>query len=316
MNRTAWCDYWMGDVMAGKGLGRFSVAALVLALAWVGVGVPALAGDRPAANPRACLIVDTDVGLDDFRALAVLLPARDVRAVVVTEGISGVQHGATAVSMFLAARGETPPVITGLASPNPPDYDWLPAARAGAERINNFLHAPVPFGGRPDRLGREVTAAVRGCAEVDVLVLGPWTSYPRYAKALGSKADVVASGRSFAENNPDNFNCEYDLAACRTVTTDLGRRAVFVDLPPAGEELTYDPTEAMVARFERAGLPGLLRAALLVDPTQWVGTRLWDDAAALYLLAPRAFAPQGRHVEPTVPQDRFRDLVVDAINAG
>jgi inosine-uridine nucleoside N-ribohydrolase len=304
--------------MSKQRVGRLSVTALALALGWVGIGVPTLAADRPAANPRACLIVDTDAGLDDFRALAVFLPERDVRAVVVTEGISGVQNGSTAVSMFLASRGEPAPVIPGLASATPPAYDWLPAVRAGAERLNNFLHAAVPFGGNPDRLTRDVRAAVRGCAKVDVLALGPWTSYLRYASALGPNVRVIASGRSFAENNPDNFNCEYDLSACRDAVAVLAgaRGVVFVDLPAAGADLTYDPTEEMVAQLEQAGMPGLLRAALEVDPTQWLGTRLWDDAAALYLLSPQKFAPEGQHVVPAVPEDEFRALVVGAINAG
>jgi len=296
-----------------KGIGRLSVTAVVLALGWVGVAVPILAADKPAASPGACTVVDTDAGLDDFRALAVLAPARDVRAVVATEGISGVRNGATAVSMLLAARGDSPRVLPGFASPAPPDYDWLPAARAGAERLNNFLHDAVPAAGDPARLGRDVKAALHGCHRVDLLVLGPWTSYPRYAAALGRDVHVIASGRSFAENNPDNFNCEYDLAACRTAAP---RGAVYVDLPAPGAEPTYDPTEAMVARFETAGLPGLLRAALQVDPSQWLGTRLWDDAAALYLIRPGAFARQGGHREPAVGQDTFRDLLVHAVNAG
>lgn len=283
--------------------------ALALATVWAGVGAPTAS---PAAAPKACLIVDTDVGLDDYRAFAVLAPARDLRAVVVTEGISAVPGGATAVSMFLAAGGDSPPVLPGLASPNPPAYDWLPPVRDGAERMNFFLHDAVPFGGDPGRLTRDVAAAVRGCAAVDVLVLGPWTSYARYAPALGRHGRVVASGRPFAENNPDNFNCEYDLAACRRAPRD----AVFVDLPTPGAEPTYDPTEEMVASFEQTGLPGLLRAALMVDPTQWLGTRLWDDAAALYLVAPGKFARQGRHLEPAVPTAEFRDLVVTAVNAG
>jgi hypothetical protein len=115
-----------------RAVGRFPATALVLAMGWVGLVVPTLAADQPAAGERACLVVDTDVGLDDYRAIAMLAPGRDLRAVVVTEGISGVPGGATAVSMFLGSRGDMPPVLPGLASANPPAYDWLLApARSG-----------------------------------------------------------------------------------------------------------------------------------------------------------------------------------------
>jgi hypothetical protein len=279
---------------------RALTVVLTLTLVMAGLGV------APAAEPRTCLIVDTDVGLDDYRALAVVAPARDVRAVVVTEGISGVSHGATAMSMFLAGRGVSPPVLPGLASPNPPAYDWLPPVRAVAERMNGFLGAAVPS--VPGRLAAGVRAAVRGCGRVEVLVLGPWTSYPVYASALGS-ARVVASGRSFAENNPDNFNCEYDLAACRRAP----RSAVYVDLPATP---AYEPTQEMVDRLRPAGLPGLLKAVLNADPSQWAGTRLWDDTAALSLVVPSAFGAVGGHLEPRVGAAGLRRLLVDATNRG
>lgn len=89
---------------------RLAAAGLALAAVWAGVGAVA-----PAASPAACLVVDSDVGLDDYRALAVLAPARDIRAVVVTEGIAGVPRGATAMSMFLAASGDAPPLLPGSA---------------------------------------------------------------------------------------------------------------------------------------------------------------------------------------------------------
>lgn len=282
------------------------IGILLAALASVWVVGPVVAGDGPAADHRTCLVVDTDAGLDDYRALAVAAPARELRAVVVTEGVSGVSHGATAVSMFLAGRGPTPPVLPGFASPNPPAYDWLPAVRAAAERMNNFLAAPVPVGATADRLAEQVRAAVHGCGRVDVLVLGPWTSYRHYAPALRN-AHIVASGRSFAETNPDNFNCEYDLAACRVAP----RGAVYVDLPASP---AYEPTAGMVERLDRTGLPGLLRAVLLADPSQWAGTRLWDDTAALFLVTPQVFAPAGGHLEPTVGEDELRTLLVEATN--
>lgn len=305
--------------MTGSGhrLGRLSATALAIALGWLGIGLPSLTADQPAADPRGCLIVDTDAGLDDFRALAIIAPRHDIRAVVVTEGISGVPGGATAVSLFLASRGTTPPVISGLASPTPPPYDWLPAVRAGAERLNNFLHAAIPFRGNPNRLTHDVSAAVRGCPRIDLLALGPWTSFLRYASALGPNLHVVASGRPFAENNPDNFNCEYDLPACRAAVPLLnrGRGTVFVDLPAPGPTPTYAPTEAMVAQLDQTGMPGLLRAALQVDPSQWLETRLWDDAAALYLLSPQSFTPQDQHRIPAIPENQFRALAISATNA-
>lgn len=317
-------------------LGRVAVTTLALVAGGMGVAVPTLAGDKAGtAAPQAatqaaagatttsggsgsCSIVDTDLGLDDYRAIAALLPSRNVRAFVVTEGIAGVQNGATALSMFLASRGQTPPVIPGLASATPPPYDWLPAAREGAERLDNYLAATVPFGRSSDRMVRDLDNALYGCSRVDVLALGPWTSFVRYASTLGSNVNVVASGRPFAENNPDNFNCEYDISACRTAAGQLrfARSAVFVDLPPAGADLTYDPTMEMVLRFDGTGMPGLLRTALQVDPSQWEGsTRLWDDAAALYILVPSAYARRGGHVEPVVSETTFRNLLVAATNA-
>ncbi|WP_109510144.1 hypothetical protein [Nocardioides speluncae] len=303
-----------------KNLRLVALLSLAFLLGSASTPLTASAGDQPRQH-NECLVVDTDAGLDDYRAIGALVPGRDVTAVVVTEGISSVAGGATATSMFLGGGSETPPVIAGLTSPAPPDYDWLPAARAGAERLNYFLSASVPFAGDPADLRRELRDAVYGCSTVDVLVLGPWTSFNTYAKQLGHRlGDVVVSGLPIAENHPDNFNCEYDLAACRAAGKALrpAQSAVWVDLPPStGTELTYAPTEEMVGRFEQAGLPGVLRAAMLQTPSEWVGfTRLWDDAAALYVLDRRLFARQGQHVEPKIGEDRFRELLIRATNAG
>lgn len=303
-----------------KSLRLVALLSLAFLLGSASTPLTAAAGDDREQR-AACLIVDTDAGLDDYRAVGALLPGRDVTAVVVTEGISSVPGGATAISMFLGSGRETPPVIAGYASPAPPDYDWLPAARAGAERLNYFLGASVPYAGEPADLRRELRAAVQGCHTVDVLVLGPWTSFNSYAKLLGHRlGDVVVSGLPIAENHPDNFNCEYDLAACRAAGGAVrpARSAVWVDLPPSsGEDLTYDPTEEMIGRFEQVGLPGVLRSAMLQTPAEWVGfTRLWDDAATLYLLDRRVFARQGKHVEPKIGEERFRELLIRATNAG
>lgn len=303
-------------VSIGKAARLSALLAALAALAWMGIE-PAHAQSTLARHSTpACLIVDTDVATDDFRAFSVLFPHRDLRAVVVTEGISSVPRGATAIAMFLAGGQSTAPVIAGLAAATPPAYDWLPAARAAAERMNNFLHDAVAFAASPDKLKLALMQAVRGCNKVDVLVLGPWSSFVAYAPMLRPLIRrVVASGRPLAENFPDNFNCVYDQPACDAADTLLRRlrSAVWVDLPLDGP--SYAPTEDMVSQLAEAGLPALLRAALNADPSQWLGTRLWDDSAALYLLAPEYFAAKGAHFEPAIDEAKLRKELVRAINA-
>jgi inosine-uridine nucleoside N-ribohydrolase len=278
---------------------------------------PAWAGDDDQRHGRAsCLIVDTDVASDDLRAFAVLFPNRSLRAVVVTEGISSVSRGSTAIALFLASGQSSAPVIPGLAADAPPAYGWLPAARAGAERINGLLVASVPSSANPDTLKLSLFAALRGCHRVDVLVLGPWSSFVQYAPMLRPlMRSVVASGRPLTENNPDNFNCVYDQAACGKADEFLRtiRSAVWVDLPADGT--SYLLTQEMVDRLAGADMPGMLRAALNADPSQWLGTRLWDDTAALYLLNRKLFKATGAHFEPAMDEQTLRGEWVKAINA-
>jgi inosine-uridine nucleoside N-ribohydrolase len=296
---------------------RSFVTAVLLA-GLTGMSNPAWSGDAGDRDHRAtCLVIDTDVATDDFRAFAVLFPHRDLRAVVVTEGIASVPRGSTAISLFLASGQSLAPVIPGLAAAAPPAYDWLPAARAAAERINGFLAESVPFAAAADDLNLALARALRHCARVEVLVLGPWSSFVRYAPMLRPLIRrVVASGRPLAENHPDNFNCVYDQPACDAADKLLRRfrTVVWVDLPADGA--SYPPTQEMVDELGGAGMPGVLRAALNADPSQWLGTRLWDDAAALYLLAPGLFVENGAHLEPAVGEETLRDALVNAINSG
>jgi hypothetical protein len=222
------------------------------------------------------------------------------------------------MAMFLASAPSSAPVIPGLAAADPPDYDWLPDVRAGAERLNFFLAQAVPFASRTQSMTRALVEATQHCDRIEVAVLGPWSSFVQYAPALGNRIQrVLASGRPLAENNPDNFNCVYDQPACEAADRLLrGLHPVWVDLPTdASPSPSYAPTEEMIERLAQAGMPGVLRAALRLDPSQWLGTRLWDDTAAYYLLAPQDFAASGAHLEPAVNEETLRRRLVKAVNA-
>lgn len=295
---------------------RLVHACMVFGLCLLCTGLGWAADNDHRHARQTCLLVDTDVATDDYRAFAVLFPNRDLRAVVVTEGISRVAKGSTAIALFLASGQSLAPVIPGLSAATPPVYDWLPAAREAAELMNHLLGASAPFAASSDKLKLSLLAAVRGCQRLDVLVLGPWSSFIEYAPMLRPIVHrVVASGRPVNENNAANFNCVYDQTACDKAAELLKkfRHVAWVDLPADG--ISYPPTESQVTQLAEAGMPGLLRAVLNADPSQWLGTRLWDDTAALYLLTPEQFKAVGSHFEPAIDEDTLRSELVKAINA-
>ena len=94
---------------------RFPILPLLIGLALVCMQ-PTRADDHHGGSRPAWLVVDTDVAAGDFRAFAALFPGVDLRAVVVTKGISSVPRGSMAIALFLASGQSFAPVIPGLAA--------------------------------------------------------------------------------------------------------------------------------------------------------------------------------------------------------
>ena len=122
-----------------------------------------------------------------------------------------------------------------------------------------------------------------------------------YRPALqGRLVRVVAQGVAPSEHA--GFNCTYDRSACDHAEPGT----TWVALPASDG---FDPTRAQFEALPRAGLPGLLRDIFLAHPEGWEGeNRLWDDAAALWLLQPGRFRSQGGHQEPTLSPEELRAL--------
>ena len=309
-----------------------------------------------AAHNGRCIIIDSDGDLDDYRAAAMLaLPGRVV-AIVMTEGIARPVQGAGAMERVLArvrainqARGrDIPPipVIPG-ASGNPaargplePDFGkW----RDNAERLNGLLDAPVEGSMLPPAdIAAELRERVRGCSRLSLLVIGPWTSFLRYAAEVLEKTDrIIAQGRPYPDElggQPDGLNCIYDRDACFTAFDLLvgrqlraGRRlrTEWVDIPgglqscgtaePGVDEegqrrYAFAPTLAWAdALAEAEGLAPDLARLLRKNPDGWARTSLWDDLAALYLLRPDVFEVRGGHLEPCVRADVIRGMLTRAM---
>jgi Inosine-uridine preferring nucleoside hydrolase len=328
------------------GLGRscaiYRVLLILLAGSLFAISLPY----RAQANPRLeCVIIDTDADLDDIRAIAALVGSKQVIAIVTTEGIARSKEGASAVEHFLQRIGANIPVIPG-ELPNPerdyhPDPD-LPKWRDAAEHLNgtfpNLSQRPEDA---PGSIATALISLVKkrsDCHHLELLIIGPWTSFMRYGPELLDRVDlIVAQGRpepDELEGQPAGFNCRYDLNSClsaydllvgRRLRMDRHLQANWVDIPQSpvscgSAEPGVDAEGAKVHPFrptlewagqlhEAGGAAAAVSEILVKNPASWSGTSLWDDLAALYLLRPDLFAPRGGHLEPCVSAETVRHLL-------
>ena len=321
-----------------------------------GLAVPA-AQSTPALAPLTadqrvdCVLVDSDAGLDDLRAIAVLAPHRRIAAVVATEGIATPRGGARALRAYLHGTGI--PVVEGASPPqgrslDPSRLRGLDKWRANAEALNGTL-TPSSFAASPEgepasSVGAEVQRLSEGCAQLTLLAIGPWTSFVRYGDIVGGRlVQVVAQGSPVpdddARGQPAGWNCQYDSASCQAAFTLLGQKGLrvrWVDIPQGantcgsaepgrdavgGRVYAFTPNLEMAQALASSSgmLPARLSRVMLHNPSGLEGTSLWDDLAALYLLRPDIFGrlrdPSGRssgHLEPCVTAHQVREMLVSA----
>ena len=316
-------------------------AAVALAMAIAAPTAQAADPAKPAPSGSGasapCILVDTDFDIDDLMALPQLLSTGRVVGIVTTEGLELAPQSASAITALFGQPGSTNrvPVIVGASYPGTrdlSDWPWLPPLRASMARANGLLTAsltpdprtPASSAGLPTA----VAHLVRGCKTITQVIIGPFSSFTRYSPLIRDRIiRVVMEGKpprgdSTQPAGKISFNCEYNRAACDLAMVQLrGLHPTWVDVP-SGQGASYLPNMAMVQALKPSGLPGSTRAALMADPTTWDPAsitdgntvRMWDVAAATYVLHPGLFAPVGGHVEPTVSPEQLRRLWMVDIN--
>ena len=325
-----------------------SVAAALLALG-ASAALPAVAAE-PAVQ-RNCIVIDSDGGLDDFRAVATLAPTGRIAAIVMTEGLARPTEGAAAMRAFLDRSGKSIPVLAGAAAN--PDRGYAADPRLGAwrtntERLNGVLPEPAAAQSAPEApeaptdIGFSLRRYTASCTTISLLVIGPWTSFMRYAADVLGRIDrLVAQGRPYPDElggEPNGFNCLYDLPACYTAHDLLmgrqlraGRRlrADWVDIPNGPERCgeaepgvgkngipiyAFSPAEAWFDPMAKAGGMASIVAEVMRNNLEGLKeTSLWDDLVALYLLNRDVFVQRGGHFEPCVPSDTIRAMLTEAM---
>lgn len=178
--------------------------------------------------------------------------------------------------------------------------DWVARDREVTERLNGVIDSPSRLGqlvSLPDAASRWT----RGCGSIEVVVLGPWSSFGRYRRVLGDRlAAVYAHGArpdAVAEGARAPFNCR----APRRVVRPPGARRGDVGEPPAwGDRGCLRLTWRQWKRCRRAACSGVVREARRARRSRRGRAFRWPTTPRRRCVSPRDFAIVGRNDEPTI----------------
>ena len=210
-------------------------AAISLAAALAALAVPMSPSVRADAGERRPppLIIDTDMGLDDARALLALLSSGGGRiaGVVVTEGSASRRNGFDNLSSFLdAARGHRIPVFEGAPLPGeaPP---WRETANSlGGVPIGKSAAAPRAAG---DLAALRERLAASGSG-ICYLALGPLGSAAEILSDPAARAavDTVWIPARVSGAEVSGWNLSIDAPSAERVMRSA-RRVVLIDVSAA-----------------------------------------------------------------------------------
>ncbi len=283
-------------------------------------------------SPRTvtCTLIDTDYDIDDMMAIPLVIGNRYVAAIITTEGYTLPAAGADALSRLIEDPYQRQiPVITGASSnvsedtiinvwKKPYILDYRKMMNKSFALLGTELHPAVPAN---YDFNKKLNNALAPCNSVEVLILGPFTSFVQYSRFLRAKINkVVISGVPYTGDTTQqpgdiSFNCEYDIVSCRSsFYLRLWRAKYFFvdvkrtpwDKTPIGHASdVFGPTYAMVTALGEKGLPYALKRALIgiiyngslggsvagvyywaIDGYFRAGGKslLWDQSAAMFLL--------------------------------
>lgn len=265
-----------------------------------------------AHEARVRVIVDTDVAVDDVRALALLIQSRavDVRAVLTSDGGSSPAAGAARVARVLGELGVADvPIGIGESSdrPAPP---WRKVA-AVLDTIGDGETAGAA--GFPDALSVARSALGSGDEPFVWVALGPLTSLADLMREHPELHARIATVY-FSGDGPDDPEPGWNALRDPEAAADVLASGIPVRLVPHERVAEWLPLDDLQLASTAAGCPagrliaGLHRRPEIAALVREGHVQAWDDLAALAVAAPDLFRPvrvsEGRPV--------YRMDVIDA----
>lgn len=252
------------------------------------------------------VIIDTDPGIDDAAAIAVMLsePSLDVKLIASVSGNVGIEHTTNNALKLLAFLKKDVPVAKGAAAPLLRDNRFATNAH-GKSGMGGF-DFPEP----KNELLLEENAVLSeyrtlmDCKEkVSILTLGPLTNIAllisTFPEVKGKIEEIIMMGGSTERGNIGiygEFNVTIDPEAAKIVFRsgipitmvglDIGRKA----------RLTVEDLEEL----EKGGETGMMISSLFRSYDGGhieEGVKMYDPSAAMYLMEPELFDTKKAYVD-------------------
>jgi len=266
-------------------IGGLIGALALLMLLWIEVG---------AHTVRITVVVDTDMALDDVRAIAMLLNSdlMDIPLIVTSDGVVSPQEGCKNLETLLRyfkrqdikiARGRV------LGKPAPPWRAWCEDLKWPEVDVTPFK---IAVGGRASE---EIVKTLQSQDKAILyLCLGPLTNLAdalRLSPGVRDKISRLVYFEAYTDDPLSGWNTNRDPESARFVF-DSGLRAYWLSLPE-GKLLPFD--QRLYEKIEgidtaAAQLVASIHRAPVVSKLLSEGHfYVWDEMAVIYLNEPSLF---------------------------
>ena len=257
------------------------------------------------SEPRP-LIIDTDPGIDDAAAIAMLVdePSVDIRLIASVSGNVGLGHTTSNALKLMTFLGRAIPVARGAAAPLMRDNRFATEAH-GASGMGGFAfpEANTSLLTANNAVLEERRVLMESETPVTLLTLGPLTNiallFATFPEVKEHVAEIIMMGGSTGRGNIGvygEFNVSVDPEAAKMVFRsglpitmvglDIGRKA----------RLTASDLEMLEASGEVGAMVTSLFRSYDGGHVE-EGVKMYDPSAALYLVEPELFEVRDAYVD-------------------
>lgn len=272
-----------------RNVGKIFAAFVLAAGAWAGLLQP-----LEAHSYRIPLLVDTDMALDDMRALILLInqDLADIRLITTADGALAPEEGLRSLRLLLARLGKTNVPLASGRTLNQP----APAWREWTGKILEETPAAEARGKiSPPQAAQATAETLRNLRSQAVyLALGPLTNLAdalNREPAIKEKISRIIFMGSIPGKAKPAWNTERDIPAAEEVIR-TGLPVYFIDTS-LGNELNFDGE--FFRKIEKRNTPASERL-IRIHQTREAKERLeaghfkiWDELAVLFLGRPDLF---------------------------